>query len=141
MRRRRRQRQRPLEGGVREERREDLPGHQKELEKIGKGAKSPDEVADAIDKVIDKSKKAADDLVALERPDGDAGETATEFAEGFKSGAERQDRPGARGPEGGAQGEGRPGRAGGGAKLQKLESSKSDKAARELGATACVGSA
>src|SRR3954469_11453264 len=52
---------------------------EKELENIGNGSESPAEVADAIDKVIDESRQAADDLVALERPEGDAGQTAEEF--------------------------------------------------------------
>src|SRR3954468_8020917 len=58
---------------------------EKDLENIGKGASNPDEVADAIDKVVDKSKQAANDLVALDRPEGDAGQTAEDFTEGFRS--------------------------------------------------------
>ena len=41
---------------------------QKEIEKIGQGASSPDELADAIDKVIAASKNAANKLTDLERP-------------------------------------------------------------------------
>jgi hypothetical protein len=57
---------------------------EKEFESIGEGAESPDEVANAIDKVIDESQNAADDLVALDRPEGADGETATKFVETFK---------------------------------------------------------
>src|SRR4029434_6799540 len=57
---------------------------EKELENIGKGAESPEHVANAIDKVIDQGRQAADDLVALERPEGEAGQSAEEFSEGFK---------------------------------------------------------
>ena len=49
---------------------------EKEIENIGNGAESPDDVAAAIDKVIDETQKAADDLVALERPEGQNGEKA-----------------------------------------------------------------
>src|SRR5687768_17601556 len=57
---------------------------EKEFESIGESAESPEEVADAIDKVIDESRSAADDLVALDRPEGADGETATKFVETFQ---------------------------------------------------------
>src|SRR5262245_16988701 len=58
---------------------------EKEIEKIGQGATSPDELTKALDKVIAAAKDAANKLSDLDRPDGDAGETATKFAEGFES--------------------------------------------------------
>ena len=112
---------------------------QKELQNIGNGAKSPDDVANAIDEVIDKSQKAADDLVALERPEGQNGQTAEEFAEGFKSELNDDIVPALEDLQAALKKKDVQAVQEAAAKLQKLESSKSDQAARELGATACVG--
>ncbi len=112
---------------------------QKELENIGNGAESPDDVANAIDEVIDKSQKAADDLVALERPEGENGQTAEEFAEGFKSELNDDIVPALEDLQAALKKKDVQAVQEAAAKLQKLESSKSDSAARELGATACVG--
>jgi len=61
------------------------------MSRHGKGAREdlrvrghPEEAADAIDEVIDKSREAADELADLERPEGDAGDTAERFAKGFE---------------------------------------------------------
>jgi CHASE3 domain sensor protein len=112
---------------------------QKELQSIGNGAKSPDEVANAIDKVIDKSKNAADDLVALDRPDGKDGETAKEFSEGFQSELNDKIVPALEDLQAALKKKDVQAVQAAAKKLQGLETSKSDKAARELGATACVG--
>ena len=112
---------------------------EKELESIGDGAKSPEEVANAIDKVIDKGRKAADDLVALERPDGQAGETAEDFSEGFRSELNDQIVPALEDLQAALKKKDVQAVQAAAKKLQDLETSKSDKAARELGATACVG--
>jgi len=55
------------------------------LENVGDNADSPDEIADAVDRVIEKSRDAMDDLSNLERPEGDAGETAQEFIDATRS--------------------------------------------------------
>ena len=112
---------------------------EKELENIGKGSESPAEVADAIDKVIDESRQAADDLVALERPEGEAGQTAEEFSEGFKTELNDKIVPALEDLQAALKKKDVEGVQAAAKKLQSLETSKSDKAARELGATACVG--
>jgi hypothetical protein len=112
---------------------------EKDLENIGKGASNPDEVADAIDKVIDKSKQAANDLVALDRPEGDAGQTAEDFTEGFRSELNDQIIPALEDLQAALKKKDVEGVQKAAKKLQELETSKSDKAARDLGATACVG--
>jgi CHASE3 domain sensor protein len=112
---------------------------EKELENIGNGSESPAEVADAIDKVIDESRQAADDLVALDRPEGDAGQTAEEFSEGFKSELNDEIVPALEELQDALRKKDVKGVQAAAKKLQRLETSKSDKAARELGATACVG--
>ena len=112
---------------------------QKELEKIGNGNESPAEVADAIDEVIAKSRAAADDLVALDRPDGDAGKTAEQFSEGFRSELNNQVVPVLKDLQAALRKKDVEGVQASAKKLQELETSKSDTAARKLGATACVG--
>jgi CHASE3 domain sensor protein len=112
---------------------------EKELENIGQGSESPAEVADAIDKVIDESRQAADDLVALERPEGDAGQTAEDFSEGFKTELNDKIVPALEDLQAALKKKDVEGVQAAAKKLQSLETSKSDKAARELGATACVG--
>jgi hypothetical protein len=112
---------------------------EKELESIGDGANSPDEVANAIDQVIEKGQKAADDLVALERPEGEAGQTAEEFSEGFQSELNDQIVPALEDLQAALKKKDVEAVQAAAKKLQDLETSKSDRAARELGATACVG--
>jgi hypothetical protein len=112
---------------------------EKQLENIGEDASNPDEVANAIDKVIEEAKKAANDLVALERPEGDAGQTAEEFSEGFKSELNSQIIPALEELRDALKKKDVQAVQAAAKKLQDLETSKSDKAARDLGATACVG--
>ena len=114
---------------------------EKEIEKIGQGAESPEDVADAIDGVIDKSRDAADDLVALDRPDGADGEKAQKFAEGFKQELNEKLVPALEDLQKALKDKDPQAAQAAAAELQKLESTESDKFARELGATACVGSA
>jgi hypothetical protein len=49
---------------------------EKELEKLGESADSPEEIADAIDEVIEETRQAAKELVDLERPEGAAADTS-----------------------------------------------------------------
>ena len=128
-----------LEEGVRPEREPDCRDTQKEFEQVGKSAGNPKEVADAIDKVVDQSKKAADDLVALDRPEGDAGKKAEQFTEGFKSDLNNKMVPALEDLQAALRAKDVQGVQKAAAKLQGLEAGKSDQYARELGATACVG--
>ena len=114
---------------------------EKEIEKIGQSASSPDALADAIDKVIAAAKNAANKLTDLERPDGDAGDTATKFAEGFEQELNDQLIPALEKLKKAIQDKDAQAAQAAAADLQKLESTQSDKYARELGATACVGTA
>ena len=112
---------------------------EKEFESIGEGAESPDEVANAIDKVIDESKNAADDLVALDRPDGADGETATKFVETFKSELNEKLVPALEDVKKALEAKDAQAVQQAVSKLQGLEATESDKYARELGATNCSG--
>ena len=112
---------------------------EKEFESIGQSAESPDEVADAIDKVIDESQSAADDLVALDRPDGADGETATKFVETFKKELNDKLVPALEDVKKALEAKDAQAVQEAAANLQKLEATESDKYARDLGATACSG--
>ena len=114
---------------------------EKEFEKIGQGATSPDELADAIDKMIASAQDAANDLTDLDRPDGAAGDTATKFAEGFKQELNDKMVPALEKLKKAVADKDAQAAQEAANDLQKLESSDSDKFARELGANACVGSA
>ena len=114
---------------------------EKALEDFGEDVGSAEEAADAIDKVIDRARKAANDLANLDRPEGEAGETATKFAEGFKSEFEDKLVPAledlktalkSKDPQKIQEAAG---------KLQSLEASESDRYARQLGINACAGAA
>ena len=112
---------------------------EKEFESIGEGAESPEEVANAIDKVIAESRSAADELVDLERPEGADGETATQFVEGFRQELNDKLVPALEDVKKALEAKDAQAVQEAAAKLQKLEGTESDKYARELGATACSG--
>ena len=113
---------------------------EKEIEKIGGSAETPEDVAKTIDKVIEESQDAADELVDLDRPDGADGETAKRFTEGFRQELNEKLVPALQDLKRALQEKDAVAAQKAAAELQKLEATESDKAARELGANACVGS-
>jgi len=114
---------------------------EKALEGFGEDVGSPEEAADAIDKVIERARKAADDLANLDRPEGETGETATKFAEGFKSELEDKLVPALEALKSALK-SGDPQKIQEAvSKLQSLEASESDRYARQLGINACAGAA
>jgi soluble cytochrome b562 len=114
---------------------------EKALENFGESVNSAEDAADAIDKVIERARKAADDLANLDRPEGETGETATKFAEGFKSELEDKLVPALEDLKSALQ-SGDPQKIQQAAsKLQGLEATESDRYARQLGIRACAGAA
>jgi hypothetical protein len=89
--------------------------------------------------VIDESRDAADDLVALDRPDGADGETATQFVEKFKEELNSKLIPALEDVKKALEAKDAQAVQEAASKLQGLEAVESDKFARELGATACSG--
>jgi hypothetical protein len=114
---------------------------EKELESFGEEVGGPAEAGEAIDKVIEASRKAADDLADLERPEGDAGETATKFAEGFQQELEDKLVPALEELKRALQAKDQQALQEAVTKLQALEATESDRYARELGIRACAGAA
>src|SRR5215210_2300760 len=49
------------------------------LKDVTQGASSPDEIAAAVDKVIDRTQESVDELKELDRPEGADGEAAEKF--------------------------------------------------------------
>jgi hypothetical protein len=113
---------------------------EKALEQIGEDADSPEDLSAALGTALDRSRDAAGDLVKLERPDGADGETATEFVEGFKQEFEDKLAPAIEDLRDALKERDKQAVEEAASKLESLENSASDKAAREIGADACVGS-
>jgi septation ring formation regulator EzrA len=111
---------------------------ERSLESVGEGVQSLEEIVPAIDRVIQESRNALDELADLERPTGEAGERAEEFVdatrteledvgipalEEFRAAVENRDRQAA---QTAAQ------------RLRQLDTRASNRAARALGANACA---
>jgi hypothetical protein len=110
---------------------------QEELRDIGQGAQSPEELAGVVDKVVERVHQSVDELRDLERPEGQAGETAERFVnavardledrgvpalEEFRDAIEASDRQAAQQAL---------------QKLQAIDESNTDELAREVGAPDC----
>ena len=108
------------------------------LENVGQEAESPAEIANAVDRVIEESRNAVDELADLERPEGDAGETAETFVNATRTEIEEKGIPAledlrdalAEGDQQAAQEAAQ--------ELQSIDSDASNKAAKDLGADECA---
>jgi molecular chaperone GrpE (heat shock protein) len=114
---------------------------EKQLENFGQDVGSPEEAADAIDKVIEQARKAADDLADLDRPEGETGETAQKFTEGFKQELEDKLIPALEELKRALKAKDQQALQEAVTKLQGLEATESDRYARQLGIRACAGAA
>jgi hypothetical protein len=109
------------------------------LKSVGEGARSPEEIVKAIDRVIEESRDTVDDLADLERPEGEAGERAERFVdatrreiedvgipafEELREALERRDQEAAQETA---------------ERLREIDSAASNEAARKVGAKACAG--
>jgi type I site-specific restriction endonuclease len=109
------------------------------LKDVAEGARSPDEIVKAIERVIEESRDTVDDLAELERPEGAAGERAEEFVdatrreiegegiaalEELREAVERRDQEAAQQVA---------------ERLREIDTGASNEAARKIGATACAG--
>jgi hypothetical protein len=107
------------------------------LEDVAEGAQSPEELAQAVGRVIEESRNAVDELEDLERPEGEAGERAQEFVEASRTEIEGKGIPvledlrdaledgDAQAAQEAAQ------------RLRQIDSSQSNRTARAVGADAC----
>jgi hypothetical protein len=105
---------------------------------VGAGAQSPLEFDKAIDRVIEESRNAVDDLADLERPEGAAGERAERFVdatrreiedegipalEELREALERRDQEAAQEAV---------------ERVREIDTAASNEAARKVGANACA---
>jgi hypothetical protein len=96
------------------------------------------EVSDLFDDVIAKSRAALSRLRALERPSGDAGETADRFVETLEGEFEAEALPALEDLGDAIRSGNREAAANAAERLARLENTESGRLARELGADACA---
>ena len=109
------------------------------LEQLGEGAETPEEVSKVIDKGIKRTQQAADELSDLDRPEGEDGETAGTFVEGFEKQLNDKLVPALEDLKQAIDDKDQQAVQQAAQKLQGLENDASDQAARKLGATDCTG--
>jgi hypothetical protein len=103
-----------------------------------RGARTSAEVTSLLDEVIVKSRAAVDRLRALERPGGDAGETAKRFVNTLQREFEDQALPALEDLRRAIRTGDRASAADAADRLSGLENARSDRFARELGADHCA---
>jgi hypothetical protein len=103
-----------------------------------RGARTSAEVTTLIDDVIVKSRAAVDRLGALERPGGDAGETAERFVDTLQREFDERALPALEDLKKAIRTGDRAAAADAADRLSGLENAESDRFARELGADSCA---
>jgi hypothetical protein len=112
---------------------------ERELSELGNAdPETSAEVTDLFDDVIAKSRAALSRLKALERPSGDAGETADRFVETLEREFEAQALPALEDLGDAIRSGNREAAANAAERLARLENTESGRLARELGADACA---
>lgn len=107
------------------------------LKNVGQDANSPTEIANAVDKVIDQTQKSIDDLKALDRPEGAAGEAAGKFVDAIQSDIEGKGIPALEDLRDAVKDNDQAAAQKAAQKLQAIETTDSNKLAREIGAKGC----
>jgi hypothetical protein len=110
----------------------------KSLENVAEGADGPDDIVEAIDEVIEQSRDTVDELGDLERPEGDAGETAERFVDATRTEIQDEGIPALVDLRGAVETEDREAIQEAAQRLEGIDSSASNRAARALGATDCA---
>ena len=111
---------------------------EKSLSDVGKGATSRQEIADAVDKVINRTKDSLDKLKALDRPDGSAGKAADKFISALQSDIEDKGIPALQKLRDAARSNDQKAAAQAVAQLQAIDSGNTDKLAVAAGAKGCA---
>jgi hypothetical protein len=105
---------------------------------VAENATSREEIVDAVDRVIEESRNAVDELAALERPEGEAGETAREFVNATRNEIEEQGIPALEDLRDAVESEDQEALEAAAQRLQDVNTDASNRAAKELGADACA---
>jgi hypothetical protein len=112
---------------------------ERELRQLNlRGAETRAEITGLIDDVIVKSRAAVDRVKALERPEGDAGETAGRFVDALDREFEQEALPALEDLKNAIRSGDREAAADAAERLNALENAESDRFARELGADSCA---
>jgi hypothetical protein len=111
---------------------------EKSLSKIGQGATSREEIAQAVDKVIDETQNSLDDLKDLDRPDGSAGEAADKFIAALESDIKDKGIPALKKLRDAARSNDQKAAQEAVAELQAIDSGNTDKLAVAAGAKGCA---
>ncbi len=111
---------------------------QQSLDDVGENAETPQDIVEAVDRVIEASRDAVDELGDLERPEGTAGQTAEEFVEVTRKEMENQGIPALEDLRGAIESADQEAVRKAALRLQNIDSSESNRVAREIGADACA---
>jgi hypothetical protein len=112
---------------------------QNRLRGVGQGAKTTNDIADAVDKVIKESQDSVNQLKDLELPSGSAHETAKNFVDATATQVEDKAIPALEHLRDALRNKDRAAARQAAQELRSIQSTTADKYARQLGATACVG--
>jgi hypothetical protein len=108
-----------------------------QLEDVAQDASTPDEIADAVERVIDATQGSLDKLKALDRPDGEAGQVAEKFVNAVESDIEDKGMPALEELRDALRKHDQQAAQRAAQRLQAVETTNSDKLAREIGAPTC----
>jgi hypothetical protein len=112
---------------------------ERELRQLNlRGAETRAEITGLIDDVIVKSRALVDRVKVLERPEGDAGETAGRFVSALDRELEQEALPALEDLKNAIRSGDREAAADAAERLNALENAESDRFARELGADSCA---
>ena len=108
------------------------------LNNVGENAETPEDIVEAVERVIEESRGAVDQLADLERPEGQAGRTAEEFVEATHKDIEDEGIPALEELRGAIESGDQQAVQEAAARLQNIDSSASNRAAQEIGAEECA---
>jgi vacuolar-type H+-ATPase subunit E/Vma4 len=108
------------------------------LENVAQDAETPQDIADAVDRVIEESQGAVDDLADLERPEGAAGARAERFVDATRREIEEEGIPALEELREALERRDQEAAQEAVQRLQDIDSAASNEAARKVGATACA---
>jgi hypothetical protein len=108
------------------------------LEDVAEGAEGPEDIVEAIDELIEESRNAVAQLEDLERPEGEAGETAERFLDATRTEIHDEGIPALEELRGAVEREDQGAIQEAAVRLRRFDSSASNRAAREVGATDCA---
>jgi translation initiation factor 2B subunit (eIF-2B alpha/beta/delta family) len=111
------------------------------LEDVAEDADEPEDIVDAIDELIEEARDTVAELADLERPEGEAGETAARFVDATRAEIHDQGVPALEELRRAVESEDTAAIREAAVRLRQLDTSVSNRAARTLGATDCARSA